>query len=86
MTQIDVFQNGDGDIYTFTVLQRGNTTGEDLTNYTAVTMDIISTDLLTNHGTITLAFVTKASGTVKYTNDTADPYPTLEQMRNTGIC
>lgn len=77
MTNIEVSESSDGEIYTFIIKQIGANTVVDLTNYTAATMDIVSRDLKTNHGTITLAFGTKASGEITYTTDTADPWPTI---------
>ena len=81
MTEIEVSENSDGQIYQIIVKQRNSSTAEDLTNYTSAIMTLVSKDLQTNHGTITLAFGTKANGEITYTTDTADPYPAIPARR-----
>jgi len=77
MVEIEVSEGSDNQVYNFVVKQRGVSTAEDLTNYTSVIMTLVSKDLKTNHGDITLAFGTKANGEITYTTDTADPYPAI---------
>ncbi len=77
MVEIEVSEGSDNQVYNFVVKQRGQTTAEDLTNYTGAVMTLVSKDLRTNHGDITLAFGTKTDGEITYTTDTADPYPTI---------
>ncbi len=77
MTAIEVSESSDGEVYTFTIKQRTVNSVVNLTSYTGVTMDLISSDLATNYGTITMSFGTKSAGEVKYTTDTLDPYPSI---------
>lgn len=82
MTAIEINESTDGEIYTFTLKNEDTKAAIDLTNYTAVTMTIVSKAGTTKHGTISFAdpgmqFGTKASGIITYTTDTADPYPTI---------
>lgn len=77
MTSIEVNEATDGEVYTFIIKEKSKNSVVDLTNYTGVTMTIVSNDLKTSHGSITLGFGTKASGEIEYTTDTADPYPAI---------
>jgi len=77
MTSIDIFENSDGDTYTFTIYQKGNITAEDLSNYTDVSMELVSPNLLTNYGTLSMDFDSKPNGIVSYTTDTLDPFPSI---------
>ena len=45
MVEIEVSEDSDNQVYPIVVKQRGKTTAEDLTNYTAAVMTIISQDL-----------------------------------------
>lgn len=82
MTFIEVMEGSDGEEYNFTVKLDGATTGQDLSSYTAVTMAVVSKDLKTVHANLTLAFVSKAAGTIKYTTDTADAYPAIPRGKS----
>ena len=77
MVEIEVSEGSDNQVYPFVIKQRSQTTAEDLTNYTTAVMTLLSKDLKTNHGDITLAFGTKTAGEINYTTDTADPYPSI---------
>ncbi len=77
MTSVDIFENSDGELYLFTIYQKGNTTAEDLSSYTAVSMELVTPNLLTNYGTISMSFNDKPNGVVAYTTDTLDPFPAI---------
>ena len=83
MTTIRLPEGTDGIDYTFTVKQEGSNTAEDLSAYSTATMAVTSLDFETVHNAaISLTFVVKASGTVKYTSESStDTLPAVPKKQ-----
>lgn len=77
MDTFNINEGSDGEIYTFIVKNEKTKAIIDLTNYTAVVLVLVRADRKVKYGSITVAFGTKASGEVKYTTASADPYPSI---------
>ena len=77
MPTIEVAEGSDGVAHVITIYQKGTTTGENLTSYTAAVMNVTSPDFKTVHDTISLTITTAASGILTYTTAAADTLPAI---------
>lgn len=83
MTTIRIPEGSDGIPYTFTIKQDGSNSAEDLSAYTTATMAVTSLDFETVYNSaISLAFVSKPDGTIRYTSDSAtDSFPSVPKKQ-----
>ena len=77
MTEVKVIEGADGLNYDWTLKQRGNTSGEDLSSFSTVVMYVLSSNLATLHDTITLTIQDSSNGVVRYSPDPTDTLPTV---------
>ena len=81
--KIEVAEASDGVAHTITIYQKGTSTGENLSSYTAATMYVTSKDFKILHLTKTITITTAASGILTYTTSSSDSLPTVPTGQKT---